>query len=104
MSKSYLRIYKEFDITDVEKHLLIMGDLKADCSACRALGISFDAHACPECGVQFKYLSSRRADQHEGERFRIVKRAQEQRPDLTFIDYGDYHKVVGKKKARDFFG
>jgi len=28
----------------------------------------------------------------------------EKRPELIFIDYDDYSKAIGKKKARDFFG
>ncbi len=104
MAREYLRIYKEFDIEDVRQHLLIMGDLSGDCAACRALGIdSYTAQACPECGASFKYVTSRRLESHPGERFQTVRRMLTKRPELIFIDYTDYSKTMGQKKARDFF-
>lgn len=101
----FLRVFKAFNIEDVRKHLLIMGDLSSDCGACRALGIDFyQAAQCPECGTPFKYVTSRRLESHPGERFQLAKRVSEKRQDLTFIDYTDYTKLLGQKKARDFFG
>lgn len=103
--REYLRVFRPFDIEDVQKHLLIMGDLSGDCASCRALGIdSYSAGVCPECGTPFKYVTSRRLDANPGERFQLAKRVAEKRPDLVFIDYSDYMKVLGQKKARDFFG
>ncbi|PIW62706.1 MAG: hypothetical protein COW13_02485, partial [Candidatus Omnitrophica bacterium CG12_big_fil_rev_8_21_14_0_65_50_5] len=76
MPKVYLRVYQEFNLEEVGKHLLILGDLSSDCGACRCLGIDgYQAAQCPECGTPFKYLSSRRIENHPGERFSIVKRA-----------------------------
>ena len=103
-SRLYLRVFKEVDLEQVQKHLLIMGDLTGDCASCRELGIDYySAGQCPQCGTPFKYLTSRRLETHTGERFHLVKRMQEKRPDLLFIDYGDYQKAIGQKKARDFF-
>ena len=105
MSKEYLRTFRPYDIEDVKQHLLIMGDLSGDCGACRALGIdSYTAATCPECGTPFKYATSRRLEMHAGERFQWARRVQEKRPDLVLIDYTDYMKTMGQKKARDFFG
>lgn len=39
-----------------------------------------------------------------GERFQMARKFSEKRPDLVFIDYSDYSKVLGQKKVRDFFG
>ena len=101
----FLRVFKPYDIEEVRKHLLIMGDLTSDCGACRALGIDFyKATQCPECGTPFKYVSSRRMEAHPGERFQLARRVYEKRQDLVFIDYSDYTKLLGQKKARDFFG
>jgi len=105
MAHQYLRIYQEFDIEEVKKHLLIVGDLSADCASCRALGIdSYSASSCPECGTNFKYVTSRRIEMHPSERFQMVRRLREKRPEMIFIDYSDYNKTIGKKKAKDFFG
>ena len=104
MAQEYLRVFKPFDVEEVKKHLLILGDLKGDCASCRALGINPDQGVCPECRTDFKYVTSRRLESHAGERFQFAKKMQERRPDLIVIDYSDYTKVMGKKKARDFFG
>jgi hypothetical protein len=101
----YLRTFQPYDIEDVQKHLLIMGDLAGDCGSCRELGIDFySAQSCPNCGTYFKYLTSRRFESNSGERFQIARKMREKRPDLVLIDYTDYTKVIGQKKARDFFG
>ncbi len=105
MTREFLRTFQPYDFEDVEKHLLIMGDLKGDCASCRALGIdSYSAKTCPECGTPFKYVTSRRLESSPGERFQWAKRVRESRPELILIDYSDYQKILGKKKARDFFG
>jgi hypothetical protein len=105
MGKEFLRTYQRFDIAEVQGHLLIMGDLTADCASCRALGINvYEATTCPQCGTTFRYLTSRRLESHTGERFHFAHRMQDKRPDLILIDYDDYTKTLGRKKARDFLG
>ena len=105
MRQDFFRTFHIFEIEEVQKHLLIMGDLKADCGQCRALGIDgYNAKECPECHTAFKYITSRRLETNPGERFQYARRFHEQRPDLVFIDYSDYAHILGKKKARDFFG
>ena len=102
--QEFLRTFKQFDIEEVRKHLLIMGDLSADCASCRHLGIDgYTAKSCPECGTPFRYVTSRRTEANPGERFQFARRIHEKRPDLLNIDYTDYMKVLGQKKARDFF-
>ena len=104
MGREFLRVYQEFDITEVQKHLIIMGDLSADCGSCRAFGLDgVAAKTCPQCGTPFKYVTNRRLEEHSVERFQTVRRIHGRRPDLIFIDYTDYQKTIGQKKARDFF-
>ncbi|MFA6599404.1 MAG: hypothetical protein WC352_04420 [Candidatus Omnitrophota bacterium] len=105
MPREYLRTYREYDWDDVRAHLLILGDLSADCASCRALGIDAStARECPECKTAFKYVTSRRLEAHPGERFPTVRRFLGKRPELIFIDFTDYQQTLGHKKARDFFG
>ncbi len=105
MGQEYLRTFAPFDIEDVKQHLLITGDLSADCGACRQLGIdAYSATTCPNCGTPFKYVASRRLEANPGERYQWARRIHEKRPDLRMIDYTDYMKIIGKKQARDFFG
>lgn len=89
----FIRAWKEFDINDIEEHLLVVGDIKGDCSKCRALGIDYsNAKSCPQCGTSFKYVASRT---------REIRKIVTKRPDLIFVDFEDYKKALGKIKARD---
>ena len=105
MSQHYLRTFKPFNIEDVTKGLIIAGDLTGNCASCNALGIDpYSAATCPECGVTFRYIASRRLETHPSERFRLARRLAEKRPDLTLIDLSDYKSATGNKSARYFFG
>jgi hypothetical protein len=100
----YIRIWQNCDVQELSKQLLIVGDITADCSACRELGIDYaQARSCPKCGVVFRFITSRHAGHLDRDRGGTVKRIKERRPDLTFIDYEDYKHVTGKQQARDFF-
>ncbi|MBI4394792.1 MAG: hypothetical protein HY583_01205 [Candidatus Omnitrophica bacterium] len=102
--KAWLRIWAEKELTDVEKHLLIIGDAKGDCASCRELGLDYKTvKQCPHCQTNFTYVTCRRFETHPLERFQIVKRLSEARNDLVWIDYDDYKKLTGRQKARDFF-
>lgn len=104
MSQHFLRTYQPYDLEDVEKHLLIVGDVSADCASCRQLGLDpVTTKQCPQCGTIFKYLTSRRLEEHAGERFAFARKMSQKRPDLVLLDYSDYTKCLGQKKARDFF-
>ncbi len=105
MSAEFLRTWQTYDLEEVQKHLLILGDVSGDCAACRELGIAYlTAKECPRCKTAFKYVTSRRLETHPGERFQIVARLRDKRPDLVFLDYEDYKRTLGRKKAREFFG
>ena len=103
MTKQFMRKWQSFDMDDVTKHLVILGDLVGDCASCRELGIDIkQVSQCPQCHTEFKYIASRRVSNHPGERFQITKRIQELRPNWIVIDYDDYQKITGSQKARDF--
>ncbi len=100
----FLRSWQKFDVTEVGKHLMILGDSNGDCASCRELGINpWKAKECPQCHTAFQFIASRRLVEHPGERFSVAHRVHEARPDLQMIDYDDYQKTVGADKARDFF-
>lgn len=100
----YIRIWQKCDIAEITKHLLIVGDVTADCQNCRELGIDYvNVRQCPKCGTTFRFIASRNTGKLDGGRGATVKRIKERRPDLTFIDYEDYKEITGKTKARDFF-
>ncbi|MBI3251945.1 MAG: hypothetical protein HYZ52_01310 [Candidatus Omnitrophica bacterium] len=100
----YIRIWQACDAAEITKHLLIVGDLTADCAACRELGINYAAaKACPKCGAIFRFIASRNTGKLDRNRGGTVKRIKDRRPDLTFIDYEDYKEITGKEHARNFF-
>ncbi len=100
----YIRIWQSCDITEVTKHLLIVGDITADCAGCRELGIIYqEVKSCPQCGTVFRFIASRNTGKMDRDRGGTVKRIKDRRPDLTFIDYEDYKEITGKQQARDFF-
>ena len=100
----YIRIWQACDVQEIGKCLLIVGDVTADCAACRELGIDYaSAKNCPKCGVTFRFITSRLAGPLDRNRGATVKRIKDRRPDLTFIDYQDYKEITGKQQAREFF-
>ena len=99
-----MRIWAERDLEEVTKHLLLAGELTANCENCQELGIKFMEEAvCPECGTPFKYIAFRKKDNFR-ETLHIISRIKENRPDLTILDYEDIKRVCGKDKAHDIFG
>lgn len=102
--KLWLRVWAEKELSEIEKHLLVIGDAKGDCGQCKELGLDYKTvKECPHCHTTFSYVTSRRFETHPGERFQIVRRLGELRKDLTWVDYEDYKTLTGRQKARDFF-
>jgi len=102
MSKVWIRIWKDADIKEIEAHIMIVGELTANCGACRELGLNYQKEQkCRNCGTDFRYISSRAASGSH-EQYAVIKRIKDRRPDLTFVDYDDYKKLTSKSKARDF--
>lgn len=100
----FIRIWQACDVDEVTKHLLIVGDITADCTNCRELGIDYtQTKSCPQCGTVFRFIASRNTGKLDRNRGATVKRIKDRRPDLTFIDYEDYKEITGKQQARDFF-
>ncbi|MFC1666265.1 hypothetical protein ACFL0P_00145 [Candidatus Omnitrophota bacterium] len=92
----FIRVWREVDINDIAGHLLVVGVSSGDCYKCRELGINYStAKACPGCRTDFKYIASRN---------REVKKIKTKRPDLIFIDFEDYNKLVSVAKAKNLFG
>ena len=100
----YIRIWQACDIEQITQHLLIVGDIAADCANCRELGIEYaQIRNCPKCGTDFRFIASRNTGKLDRNRGGNIKRIKERRSDLTFIDYEDYKEITGKQQARDFF-
>jgi len=98
MKKWFLRVYKDLDLLDIKKHLLIYGDLSANCSQCQAIDVSLDATHCPECKTEFKYIAFRNPKSHLPKIIRI----KEKFPDRVIVDYEDYSRLIASWKAQEF--
>ena len=99
-----IRIWQACDIAEITKHLLIVGDVTADCANCRELGVAYaSVKYCPKCATDFHFIASRNTGKLNAARAGTVKRIKDRRPDLTFIDYEDYKEITGKQNAREFF-
>lgn len=93
--KSFVRVWEDLDLVDVEKHLIVVGDLSAECFCCHKLGIDSKARACPDCSAIFKYIGFRRKIQ-----IFYLRKVKEERPRIVIIDFDDFKKSLGKRDAR----
>ena len=104
MEKDLLRVWNSFDINEVKKHLLVIGDSLGSCESCKELGLDYaTVKACPSCGTPFKYVCLRHTAGAAEGRFHVVKRLLSQRTDLTVVDYDDFKKIQGRDAAHKFF-
>ena len=98
MNEKFLRAYRKFDLKDVGDHLLVYGDLSAQCSKCQAVDLKLEAHACTKCGTEFKYIAFRNVRNHLPK----LQKISAQRPGIILIDHDDYKREVGAQKAKEF--
>lgn len=91
--KGFIRVWKECDFDDIERSLLVVGELSADCYVCRKIGIDTKARICPNCGVGFKYVGFRKRIDHP-------HRLREEFPEIILIDFDDFKKAINKREAR----
>jgi len=97
----YMRVWTEIEVDDVQKHIIMVEDKFGHCPGCKQIGIELkDLKKCPGCGREFKYVTSKDAKSGKTE---IVMRTKKKLPDLIFVDYDDYDRVTGKKKAESLF-
>jgi hypothetical protein len=96
--KVFVRIWQDMELDDIEKHLLIAGELTGDCSNCREVGIDIiNARTCPKCNTEFKYIATRL-----GGGATQARRLKAKRNDLTFIEFLDFKEARARKDAQNF--
>ncbi|MFH1876058.1 MAG: hypothetical protein ABH865_04135 [Candidatus Omnitrophota bacterium] len=93
--KGFLRSWQEFDLEDVKKHLIVVGELSSDCFCCRKIGLDSHARACPSCKAYFKYMGFRR---HVDGGY--IHKLRAELPSIIFIDFDDFKKLIGQQQAR----
>jgi predicted amidophosphoribosyltransferase len=98
----YLRMWMEADINEVKEHIVVVDDKFGFCPGCKQIGIKLEnLEKCPQCGREFKYVTAREA--RGGRGHEMVVRVRRKLPKMTFLDYEDYDRLTGKKKAEDLF-
>ena len=98
MNQRFLRVYEKLDVVDIKQHLLIYGDLAANCANCQAIDIKLDALKCPQCGTDFKYIAFRNVKNHLPK----LQKLSDERPNLILVDYDDFARNLGVLKAQEF--
>lgn len=92
--KGFLRVWQELNLIDIEKHLIVIGELSAECFCCHKVGIDRKSKLCPACNTNFKYMGFRRKI-----RIPYLREIKEEFENITFIDFEDFKKSVGKRNA-----
>jgi len=98
MSERFIKVFKKYDVKEVQKHLLVFGDLSANCGNCQAVNLKLEADKCPECNAEFQYIAFRNIKNHLPK----LQKINDQKPQMVFIDYDDFKKNLSAVKARDF--
>jgi len=93
--KHYLRTWRKFDLQDIEKCLIVVGELSAECFSCRCMGLNSKTKVCPDCKVTFKYMGFRR-----NLRPAYLLEVKANNPEIVLIDFEDFKKSLGKREAR----
>lgn len=96
-----IRIWKNIDIEEIGKHIVIVDDRYGFCPGCKQAGLELKGlTACPNCGRVFKYAAAKDAAAASPE---LLSRAMQKLPNLTFVDYGDYQICTSKNAAAGLF-
>ena len=93
-----IRVWKELNVKDVEKHLVVVGELSSECFSCHEIGLGLDVKICPKCGIYFKYMGFRRKNPVS-----YLQRIKNNFPGIVFIDFEDFKKIIGKRDAHKLF-
>jgi predicted amidophosphoribosyltransferase len=98
----HIRIWSEVDLAEIQNHIITVDDKFGFCPGCREMGIKLEGlKACPKCGREFKYVTAHDSKGPKG--FEMVGRIRKKLPHLAFVDYDDYERISGKKKAESLF-
>ena len=97
--KGFIREWKEFDLADLQDHLIVVGELSSECYHCHEVGLEKTARACPKCKTYFKYMGFRRKLQPS-----FLKKVKDETPSLILVDFDDIKKASGHDDARKLLG
>jgi hypothetical protein len=93
--RGFIRVWKQCDLKEIEKHLIVVGELSSECFCCHKVGIDSKSKHCPYCKAEFKYIGFRRKINQT-----YLIKLKEEFPEIIFIDFEDFKRALGKKEAR----
>ncbi|HSV97147.1 MAG TPA: hypothetical protein VLM75_09455 [Spirochaetota bacterium] len=98
----HIRVWSEVDLAEIQSHIITVDDKFGFCPGCREMGIRLEGlKKCPKCDREFKYVTAHESRGAKG--FEMVGRIRKKLPHLVFVDYDDYERISGKKKAESLF-
>jgi hypothetical protein len=99
----FIRIWKEIDVDEIEKYLVIVDDIQGFCPSCKKAGIKYeDLAACPSCTREFRYATLReKGDAHTLSQ--LVAKLTKKVPSLSIVDGNDYNTAINRKKTKSLF-
>ena len=93
--RGFIRTWHDFDLNDIGKYLIVVGEVSSECFACHTIGIPSSTKQCPQCGITFRYMGFRRQLTTH-----YIAKVRAESPYLTLIDFDDFKRGVGKSEAR----
>ncbi len=100
MIESYIRIWKQVDLKEITKHLMIIDDIYGMCANCKEIGLNFVKNTkCPKCGTNFLYLTTKNYKEIP----KILKRIQLENLPYTLLEKEDWEKASSKNALNSLF-
>lgn len=100
MSEAYVRMWKQVDLKEITKHLIIIDDLYGMCANCKEVGLNFVKNTkCPKCGTNFLYLATKNYKEIP----KILKRIQLENLPYTILEKEDWEKATSKNTLNSLF-
>lgn len=97
-----IRVWKELDIGEVKKHLLLVDDMYGACANCKQIGLNYlKEKSCPGCKTTFKYLAS--SLKNPASIIKIINRIKSDSLPFTLIDRDDYDRALAKDSIDGLF-
>ncbi|MFN3605043.1 MAG: hypothetical protein ACK4UJ_10065 [Leptonema sp. (in: bacteria)] len=100
MAEIYIRMWKQVELANVTKHLIIVDDLYGMCANCKEAGLNFVKNKnCPKCGTNFLYLTTKNYKEIP----KILNRIKMENLPYTLIEKEDWEKATSKSTLDSLF-
>lgn len=105
MAKSgnkFIRVWEEFPVDEIKKHIIIIDDLYGSCGNCKQLGLNYiKDKTCKGCGTDFKFITTKLKSMTDT--MQILSRIQQKDLNLKLIEKEDYDKAIAHNIVDNLF-